>query len=342
MVDSWTYLRGDKKFFCVTMWAKLWPRLKRLEPEVLPPLDGTHIRYPSAKWQAAISKRWQKRSGQALFFFFFFRCTASQCICWKCVCLVSPTTSMIPMANASDDHNIFVFSPWSAVFLFRLIVCFFRALALIFKKYWTRNVKNKRHAETLTLDSPLLYCWKLFSKSGKFSSSRSQRAQMGILNFVDIKEETWNQNLTPECCLVGQIMSLDKIWKKSAERICPWPWEHKDKNSWKTVTKGELRGSANKVFSTLQLRNIFISHNNWSKGQTTLSTKSRWYFRAKRRSRASTTHAFVRFLFIDRPATLRESKTRTKVESPQQSSAAGKCSLEPALPALKVALDDEC
>ena len=52
---------------------------------------------------------------------------------------------MIPMANASWPSH-FAFPLWSTVFIFWWVVCFFRAPALIFKKNWTRNIKNKCHA----------------------------------------------------------------------------------------------------------------------------------------------------------------------------------------------------
>ena len=105
---------------------------RKMELEVLPPLDHSlaHVRYPGehvlsgrqrGSW--VISKKRQKRSGQALLV--YFRCAASQCTCWKWDCLVSWMVSKIPMANASDDHHIFVFPLCSAVFIFRWFVCFF-------------------------------------------------------------------------------------------------------------------------------------------------------------------------------------------------------------------------
>ena len=71
-------------------------------------------------------------------------------------CFSSMVSSMVPLANASWPSH-FAFPLWSTVFIFWWFVCFFRAPAMIFKKNWTRNIKNKRHALRFITQSHLTH-----------------------------------------------------------------------------------------------------------------------------------------------------------------------------------------
>ena len=101
----------------------------------------------SGERRRAISKKRQNISAQVdVLCLLFFRCVAR----WLHVRneLFWSMVSMIPTANASWPSR-FAFPLWSTVLICWWFVCFFRSPALIFKKNWTRNMKNKRHALTI-------------------------------------------------------------------------------------------------------------------------------------------------------------------------------------------------
>ena len=110
------------------------------------------------------------------------------------------------------------------------------------------------------------------------------------------------------------LMTSADIFLQVTERSCFFTQQLTSSHS---IVEIEIHPSLAMAYGTAYKSFFFlVLRKKGSKGQTTLSTKSRWRFRTKRRSKVSFDHTRLRtFRFhINRPATVRQSKTRTKVE----------------------------
>ena len=119
-------------------------------------------------------------------------------------CFSSMVSSMVPLANASWPSH-FAFPLWSTVFIFWWFVCFFRAPALIFKKNWTRNIKNKRHALTTYMN-----CYSVFLCFFFFLFA-FQMLDVWLLNFLPTSSphHIW---YTADSVILSVNNNIDSTW----------------------------------------------------------------------------------------------------------------------------------